>query len=32
VRIITTCSGNNFETVKALGATHPIDYNAGEVG
>lgn len=27
INIITTCSGNNQDYVKNLGATHVIDYN-----
>jgi len=32
VKIISTCSENNIEYVKSLGATHTIDYNKEDVG
>lgn len=29
--MLTTCSAENFETVQALGANHPIDYRTKSV-
>lgn len=31
LKILTTCSAQNFDTVKALGADHPIDYRTEDI-